>query len=264
MTTAASAHLRCRWSATALLLVVALSGCVAQPDTAPSTGDNSRNALDWQGTYVGTLPCADCPGIRTRIELREDGTFTRNVAYLGSDVRLSDTGSFEWDGAGARIALTAGDGDTQRFQVGENVLFMLDRSGERITGDRAAAYRLAKIVDDSRIVNRRWNLIELDGRPVTAPRGGERVFFELDGANARVTGNASCNRFSGTYELAAGDRLWFGPDLIATRMACADLDQERRFLDVLTRVESYTLDGDALSLGGPDATPLARFRVAEE
>lgn len=252
-----------RWSAPAVLLVVTLAGCAPQGSAPTPAGDNSRNALDWQGSYVGTLPCADCPGIRTRVELHEDGTFMRNVAYLGRDLRLMDTGSFEWDGAGSRITLTAGDGGAQRFHVGENVLFMLDGNGERITGERADAYRLGKIVNDARIENRRWELVELDGRAVAPSGDRERVFFELDGAGARVTGNASCNRFSGTYELAAGDRLRFGPDLIATRMACGALAQEQRFLDALTRAESYTLVGDTLSLSGPDSAPLARFRGLE-
>jgi heat shock protein HslJ/ribosomal protein S27E len=117
--------------------------------------------------------------------------------------------------------------------------------------------------NDARIENRRWNLIELDGRAVEPPRDRERVFFELDGANARVVGSASCNRFSGTCELVAGERLTFGPDLIATRMACGALEQERRFFDALTRAESYALTGDALLLSGPDAAPLARFRTDE-
>lgn len=29
-------------------------------DTTVVTGDNSSNALDWQGAYTGIVPCADC------------------------------------------------------------------------------------------------------------------------------------------------------------------------------------------------------------
>lgn len=262
--------MRRRWSPIenrarlALLLAAALAGCAAQRNAALPPGDNSRNALDWQGAYVGTTPCADCPGIRTRIELREDGTFTRNLAYLDSNVRRTETGSFEWDSAGARITLAADGREVQRAQVGENALFLLDRNGERITGERAALYRLAKIVNDERIENRRWRLVELDGQAVAAPADREVAFFELDGANARIAGNASCNRFSGTYELAAGNRLSFGSDLITTRMACGNLEQERQFLEMLTRVESYTLGDGTLALNGADAAPLARLRSTDQ
>ncbi len=46
------------------------------------TGDNSQNSLDWNGTYEATLPCADCPGIKTILTLVADQTFTLSSTYL--------------------------------------------------------------------------------------------------------------------------------------------------------------------------------------
>lgn len=244
-----------------------LLGCT-EPTESPSgneplpIGDNSRTSLDWAGTYGGTLPCADCPGIRTRIELREDGTFTRSLMYLDEDERpRTDTGRFTWDDSGSRITLGEG-ANAQPYQVGENVLFHLDQSGQRITGELAAAYRLEKLVNDPRIENRRWQLVELNGRRIEPPSGREGAYFELDSAEARVTGNASCNRFFGTYELIAGDRIRFGSNIGATRMACPVLEQEREFLEMLGQVDSYSLGEDDLSLNRSGAAPLARFREA--
>jgi len=34
---------------------------------------NSRNALDWAGTYAGVLPCADCPDVQARLRLPQTG-----------------------------------------------------------------------------------------------------------------------------------------------------------------------------------------------
>ena len=31
---------------------------------------NAQNSLDWAGTYEATLPCADCPGIKTTVVLK--------------------------------------------------------------------------------------------------------------------------------------------------------------------------------------------------
>jgi heat shock protein HslJ len=245
-----------------LALIAALAGCTAQPITAPPAGDNSRNALDWQGVYVGTLPCADCPGIRTRIELRGDGTFARSMTYLERSVApLMETGSFEWDRAGARITLTENAGNTQLAQVGENVLFLLDRNGQRIGGERAANYRLDKIMNDARIENHRWRLVELAARAVAPPGDREAPYFTLDGTQARVTGNASCNRFSGMYELTSGNRLRFDPNLVATRMACGELDQEREYFEMLARVESYTLADGVLTLNDASGAPLSQCRT---
>ena len=49
---------------------------------------NSRNSLNWAGVYAGTLPCADCPGIQTRLTLGNDGTFEKQSRYLDRDAGL--------------------------------------------------------------------------------------------------------------------------------------------------------------------------------
>jgi copper homeostasis protein (lipoprotein) len=232
-----------------------------------SNADNSRNSLDWQGVYVGTVPCADCEGIRTRVELHDDGTFARSLIYLGRNERpLEDSGTFTWNAAGSGITLdnSSGARDAQRYQVGENVLFHLDSDGQRITGDLAAQYRLEKIANDARIENRRWQLVELNGQPVQPPQGRDGAFLELESAQERATGNASCNRFFGSYELTAGNRLRFAPNLASTMMACPELERERAFLDVLARVDNYTLADGVLSLNRARMAPLARFRSGSE
>jgi copper homeostasis protein (lipoprotein) len=252
---------RLSWS----IVLVAFAGCSAPSPQPPAVGaDNSRNALDWQGVYVGTTPCADCEGIRTRVELRADGTFSRSLTYLGRNEQpFDDTGRFTWDASGSRIAL-GNARETQAYQVGENVLFHLDRDGQRITGERAAAYRLDKLVNDRRVEDRRWELIELNGQPVQPAAGREGAFLELDAAERRATGNASCNRFFGAYELTAGNRLRFAPNLASTLMACPELERERAFLDVLARVDNYTFADGVLSLNRARMAPLARFRAGGE
>ncbi len=252
------------------LLCAALLGCEPaegpQPDNAGalSTAGDSRNALDWAGVYVGVLPCADCDGIRTRIELGDDGRFSRSLVYLGEDAQPRvDDGPFEWDESGSRITLAGAGAERQQYEVGENVLVHLDSEGERIPGSLAAAYRLEKTVTDPRIENRRWRLIELNGRVIEPPADGEGVYFELDPVQSRIAGNAPCNRFFGTYELLAGDRVQLGPDIGATRMACPELAHESEFFEALALVDNYTLGDDGiLSLHRARTAPRARFRAA--
>jgi heat shock protein HslJ len=249
----------------ALLALTALAACSVPREQAPlPAGDTSRNALDWPGTYVGTVPCADCEGIHTRLELRADGTFTRSLTYLGrNDAPRNDSGMFAWDAAGLKITLGPAAA-SQQYHVGENVLFHLDRDGQRIGGELAARYRLEKTVNDPRIENRRWHLVELNGQPVATPMGRAGVFFELDGAQSRVTGNASCNRFAGTYDLTAGGRLRFAPNMLSTMMACPELERERAFLDALASVDNYSIGEGMLSLNRARMAPLARFRSSAE
>ena len=114
---------------------------------------------------------------------------------------------------------------------------------------------------DSGIENRRWLLFELNGQPV--PTGGTRepAYLELDSEQSRVAGNAPCNRFSGTYELA-GNRLQFPPNIVSTRRACPELDLEGEFLAMLVRVDTYALANGVLELKSTGA-PVARFRAAD-
>jgi heat shock protein HslJ len=252
------------------LLAVALAACSAPGGSPADAGaapmaDNSRNALDWPGVYTGTLPCADCEGIRTRIELRGDGSFSRSLVYLGRSARsLDDAGSFAWDEAGARVTLGAGGRDPQQYQVGENVLFHLDREGRRIGGDLAAAYRLDKIVADPRIEGRRWRLLELNGQAVDTPAARAGAYLELDAARSRASGNASCNRFDGRYELYAGGRLRLGPELAVTRMACPEPERETAFLEALARADGYAIENGILALHRARMAPLARFVDSSE
>jgi copper homeostasis protein (lipoprotein) len=89
-----------------LVALVALAGCkretAASPDVGPAAetqavattpaeiapatepAPEAETALDtraFAGNFSGTLPCADCPGIDTTLELHGDGTFMLMEAY---------------------------------------------------------------------------------------------------------------------------------------------------------------------------------------
>lgn len=113
-----------------------------QTSAVPDT-HNSRNSLDYDGTYSGVIPCADCPGIKVRITLDLEGNFTRTMAYLERPDIFASEGTFVWDDTGSIITLIDGD-DRQMFRVGENTLTMLDGEGNVITGDQAGMFILRK------------------------------------------------------------------------------------------------------------------------
>lgn len=104
----------------------------------------SRNSLDYHGDYKGTLPCADCEGIMTKISLNLDYTFRMTRRYLGKDDReYVIEGTFSWEECGNIIRLNELDKPNQ-YHVGEMALFQLDMDGNRITGDLAHKYTLVK------------------------------------------------------------------------------------------------------------------------
>lgn len=115
-------------------------------DTNVVDSHNSENSLDWAGVYEGTTPCADCEGIKTVLELRDDKTYTLSQTYLGKmegENEFVQTGNFVWDESGSKVLLKS-ESDTLQYNVGENQLWMLDSSGNMVEGDLAEFYILKK------------------------------------------------------------------------------------------------------------------------
>jgi heat shock protein HslJ len=107
---------------------------------------NSQNSLDWQGTYKGITPCADCEGIETELVLNKDLTYVIKTKYLGKgDGKVfEESGNFVWDKNGSSISLEGLKGRPSHYKVGENQLIQLDMEGKPITGDLADKFVLKK------------------------------------------------------------------------------------------------------------------------
>lgn len=106
---------------------------------------NAQNALDVEGVYKGVLPCADCEGINTEIELKGDSTYTVKTTYLGKGdgKAIEEKGAYTWTD-GSTIELKDIKDAPRKFFVGENTLKALDMDGNEITGPNADHYILKK------------------------------------------------------------------------------------------------------------------------
>lgn len=105
----------------------------------------SEISLDWNGTYKGVLPCADCEGIDTELVINKDYTFVLKSIYLGKDEAVFETkGTFKWNDEGSEITTISENKDSRSYKVGENKLWHLDSDGNIITGDLAEHYILTK------------------------------------------------------------------------------------------------------------------------
>ncbi|GBU08637.1 lipoprotein [Bacteroidales bacterium] len=111
-----------------------------------SDSHNSENSLDWAGTYKGIVPCADCEGIETEIQLTKDGTFVLKTKYLGKEsvAATEDGGNFSWDESGSVITLSGLRNRPNQFSVVEGAIVQLDMEGNVIEGELAERYILRK------------------------------------------------------------------------------------------------------------------------
>ena len=103
----------------------------------------AETSLDYWGSYEGTLPAADCPGIRTTLTLKPDGTYTLHLKYIDRDSEFDGKGSFAVKGN--LLTLTPSDGGApEYYQVGENHVRRLDAEKQPVTGPLAENYVLQK------------------------------------------------------------------------------------------------------------------------
>jgi uncharacterized lipoprotein NlpE involved in copper resistance len=131
-----------------ILTVTIFMGCtpkIITPQTLPK-GDNSMVSLDWNGTYKGMIPCADCEGIETWLTLNLDKTYLLKTKYKGKSESVQEnSGKFNWNSAGSIITLGDMVNAPNQYLVGEGKLFQLDMSGKRITGSLSENYELKKV-----------------------------------------------------------------------------------------------------------------------
>lgn len=108
-----------------------------------------------------------------------------------------------------------------------------------------------------------WMIEKVEGRPMVDYTPARLSF----GADGRVTGNASCNTLIGKFR-QDGSSLSIA-EVGTTRRMCAEsqMEQERRVLAALERVNSAALVGGMLELSGDGklllrATPASAARAA--
>ena len=100
----------------------------------------------------------------------------------------------------------------------------------------------AAVVDMTQLTGSDWMIARLDGEPLLQTT---RATIRFDGSG-KITGNASCNAFTGSFKLSAG-RLVVAP-LAMTRKACVPqlMAQEQTIISVLQTVSHVRIDETGL------------------
>jgi len=152
----------------AALVVAALSACKpqapaepptppAQPEAAaapaapvadarPSAQGAPFDAKAFAGTFDGTLPCADCPGIDTHLVLAADGTYTITESYRErSAPELKGDGTWTAEENNQRLRLdpnSKSENDRLFAILSNDEIRQLDMEGKPI--DSALPYNLKR------------------------------------------------------------------------------------------------------------------------
>ena len=110
----------------------------AQPEEAAKAEAPKKHV----GEFSGKLPCADCPGIETKLTLNEDGSFLLDETYLEKkDGQFNAKGSYEVSEDGAFVTLKEEGNDKPRvFLVEEDAAYLVEKVGDAKKPD----YKLAK------------------------------------------------------------------------------------------------------------------------
>jgi copper homeostasis protein (lipoprotein) len=120
-----------------VLTRMAGSAAPARPAQAPPAPPLPPYPLpDLPATFVGTLPCADCPGIRYHLNLFPDDSFVLRMTYLDRPVGpLDDIGSWSLS-SDRRVLVLQGRGEhPDTFAVSSSgTLQKLDATGQPIDG----------------------------------------------------------------------------------------------------------------------------------
>ena len=131
-------------------LVVAMSSCANKQKQAEQTTETETVVVEetpaYVGVFEGTLPCADCDGIKTVLTINDDTTYSLSSEYLGKkDGLFEQSGVYSLVKDGQVLELvTPSTGDKIYYRIVDNGVAVSDAEGTVNEGERAQDYVLTK------------------------------------------------------------------------------------------------------------------------
>ena len=114
-------------------------------NTGTDTVTTATPAPPVAGTYQGTLPCADCPGMDYQLSLYSNHSFSELVAYRGRGQGIASVDTGHWKQATDSTVILEKKKDSSSFLLAEGKLLVLDAKGNRIGGVLASNYVLKPV-----------------------------------------------------------------------------------------------------------------------
>ena len=136
-----------------------LSSCTEKKTTANATDKDSTSVVDTtatddnyvdlaavSGTYEGTLPAADCPGIKTVLTIKADSTYQLQQDYIDKKNGHDEaSGVFKVLDGKVLMLVRPSSGEQAYYKVKDNSsIVMTDSLGVEPEGETAKLYVLKK------------------------------------------------------------------------------------------------------------------------
>ncbi len=126
-----------------VMFLFTFTACENEPKSSTKDEHTAETALDYEGTYKGILPCADCPGIATTLVINKDKTFEYNYTYVESEDQIHHyTGQYTIKD---NILTIKADDEPINFFVGESMVIFMGKETKPNTGELAEYYELKKM-----------------------------------------------------------------------------------------------------------------------
>ncbi|MGD9148145.1 MAG: META domain-containing protein, partial [Anaerolineae bacterium] len=229
--------------------------------------------LNSEGTLVGVLPDSEVTATF------EDGRVTGNAGcnqYFGDyrfhgDNRLTVTVMGMTEMYCAPDAVMAQEADylaaldkTATYVIAEDRLQIED-----ISGDEVLVFSALTSAAAAPLVDTRWLLTGYDnGQGGFSSLLVDTEITAIFGADGQLGGSAGCNNYNASYEVedpsASSGSLSVGM-AASTMMMCPGpgiMEQEQAYLAALQSAASYEIQGDQLTISGPDGTRLLAYEVS--
>jgi copper homeostasis protein (lipoprotein) len=138
-------------------------------------------------SFVGKLPCADCPGIRYALNLYPDNSFFLRMVYLErADAKpFDDIGRWALSSDGSTLILKGGKESSERFAVkSSDILRKLDMQGREIDSKLNYDLRRTSAFEriDPRLLMRGMFRYMADAATFTECQTGQRWPVAMEGA----------------------------------------------------------------------------------
>lgn len=131
------------------LALTVLSTACGGGNTAPAPRETAAPTTDtaYCGTYQGTLPAADCPGIKTVLTIAADSTYTLSSQYIDRQAQpVVTSGVYHLKQGGKLIELvTPSSGEKTYYKIKDaKSIVMTDSAGVEPQGPTAKFYVLKR------------------------------------------------------------------------------------------------------------------------